>query len=70
MTATPHLAVYDPTVQFEFWFSKRGLPISGRLKPQPATLARAVLDSQYQYQNRAMIITYIRSVNTVGKFIS
>ncbi|MBB9252124.1 phage tail protein, partial [Escherichia coli] len=20
ITATPHLAVYDPTVQFEFWF--------------------------------------------------
>ncbi|WP_438802403.1 phage tail tip protein J-related protein, partial [Enterococcus faecium] len=23
MTATPHLAVYDPTVQFEFWFSEK-----------------------------------------------
>ncbi|MCM8849663.1 host specificity protein J, partial [Escherichia coli] len=22
ITATPHLAVYDPTVQFEFWFSE------------------------------------------------
>ncbi|UIU99863.1 hypothetical protein H6S20_11540 [Escherichia coli] len=40
ITATPHLAVYDPTVQFEFWFSESGLPISGRLKPQPAILAR------------------------------
>ncbi|NYY76098.1 hypothetical protein DMI70_14795 [Escherichia coli] len=40
ITATPHLAVYDPTVQFEFWFSESGLRISGRLKPQPAILAR------------------------------
>ncbi|OWH07114.1 hypothetical protein CCE12_05720 [Escherichia coli] len=23
ITATPHLAVYDPTVQFEFWFSEK-----------------------------------------------
>lgn len=23
LTATPHLAVYDPTVQFEFWFSEK-----------------------------------------------
>nr|WP_244466814.1 hypothetical protein [Escherichia coli] len=38
------------------------------MKPQPAILARAVLDScQYQYQTGHDYYFYIRSVNTVGK---
>ncbi|EON1677817.1 phage tail protein, partial [Escherichia coli] len=37
ITATPHLAVYDPTVQFEFWFSEKRIaminPANGNTKP-------------------------------------
>ncbi len=39
ITVVPKLAVYDPTVQFEFWFSS-GLRISGRLNQRPRILAR------------------------------
>ncbi len=40
ITATPHLAVYDPTVQFEFWFSEkriadiRQVETTARQRPQ------------------------------------
>ncbi|STI48096.1 Host specificity protein J [Escherichia coli] len=48
---------------------KSGLPISGRLKPQPVILVPEVSGlSPARILNLAMIITfYIRSVNTVGK---
>ncbi|MFP2437784.1 hypothetical protein ACLEWN_20955 [Escherichia coli] len=27
ITTTPYIAVYEPTVQFEFWFSESGLQV-------------------------------------------
>ncbi|NUV22830.1 hypothetical protein MS6204_01730 [Escherichia coli] len=52
ITATPHLAVYDPTVQFEFWFSEKRIADIRQVETTARYLGTAaVLDSrQYQYQ--------------------
>ncbi|EFX17530.1 putative tail component of cryptic prophage CP-933P, partial [Escherichia coli O157:H- str. H 2687] len=52
ITATPHLAVYDPTVQFEFWFSEKRIADIRQVENRsPLSWLGAVLDScQYQYQ--------------------
>ncbi|EEU9480763.1 phage attachment tail tip protein J [Escherichia coli] len=69
ITATPHLAVYDPTVQFEFWFSETRI-IDIR---QVETTARYLgTGSQWLVSGQNIkpghdYYFYIRSVNTVGK---
>ncbi|WP_419146202.1 hypothetical protein [Escherichia coli] len=58
MTATPHLAVYDPTVQFEFWFSEKRIADIRQVETTARYLGTALywIAASIQYQNRAMII--------------
>ncbi len=68
ITATPHLAVYDPTVQFEFWFSeKSGLLISWQVETTARYLGTALsLDvaASINIKPGHDYYFYIRSVNT------
>ncbi|HBA9818413.1 TPA: host specificity protein J, partial [Escherichia coli] len=69
ITATPHLAVYDPTVQFEFWFSEKQIIDIRQVETSARYLGTALywiaassnIKPGYDYY------FYIRSVNTVGK---
>ncbi|HGV0921510.1 phage attachment tail tip protein J [Escherichia coli] len=69
ITATPHLAVYDPTVQFEFWFSEKRIADIRQIETAARYLGSALywiaassnIKPGYDYY------FYIRSVNTVGK---
>ncbi|HFV6582114.1 TPA: phage tail protein [Escherichia coli] len=69
ITATPHLAVYDPTVQFEFWFSEKRIADIRQVETTARYLGTALywiaassnIKPGYDYY------FYIRSVNTVGK---
>ncbi|HAY3844981.1 TPA: host specificity protein J [Escherichia coli] len=69
ITATPHLAVYDPTVQFEFWFSEKRIIDIRQVETSARYLGTALywiaassnIKPGYDYY------FYIRSVNTVGK---
>ena len=69
ITATPHLAVYDPTVQFEFWFSEKRIADIRQVETSARYLGTALyciaassnIKPGYDYY------FYIRSVNTVGK---
>ena len=69
ITATPHLAVYDPTVQFEFWFSETRITDIRQVE----TTARYLGAGLYWIAASTNIkpghdyYFYIRSVNTVGK---
>ncbi|HAJ2302888.1 TPA: host specificity protein J [Escherichia coli] len=69
ITATPHLAVYDPTVQFEFWFSEKRIADIRQVE----TTARYLGTGMYWIAASINIrpghdyYFYIRSVNTVGK---
>ncbi|PGG21672.1 host specificity protein J, partial [Escherichia coli] len=69
ITATPHLAVYDPTVQFEFWFSETRITDIRQVE----TTARYLGTGPYWIAASINIkpghdyYFYIRSVNTVGK---
>ncbi|MCZ8949960.1 host specificity protein J [Escherichia albertii] len=69
ITATPHLAVYDPTVQFEFWFSEKRITDIRQVE----TTARYLGTGMYWIAASINIkpghdyYFYIRSVNTVGK---
>ncbi|EIW3129344.1 host specificity protein J, partial [Escherichia coli] len=69
ITAVPKLAVYDPTVQFEFWFSEKQI-IDIR---QVETTARYLGTALYWIAASSNIkpghdyYFYVRSVNTVGK---
>ncbi|EJS7065300.1 host specificity protein J [Escherichia coli] len=69
ITATPHLAVYDPTVQFEFWFSEKRIADIRQVE----TAARYLGSALYRIAASINIkpghdyYFYIRSVNTVGK---
>ncbi|HDD9434899.1 TPA: host specificity protein J, partial [Escherichia coli] len=69
ITATPRLAVYDPTVQFEFWFSEKRIADIRQVETTARYLGTALywiaassnIKPGYDYY------FYIRSVNTVGK---
>ncbi|HBB9152793.1 TPA: host specificity protein J [Escherichia coli] len=69
ITATPHLAVYDPTVQFEFWFSEKRIADIRQVETSARYLGTALywiaassnIKPGYDYY------FYIRSVNTIGK---
>ncbi|HDB9914798.1 TPA: host specificity protein J, partial [Escherichia coli] len=68
ITAVPKLAVYDPTVQFEFWFSEQQIADIRQVETSARYLGTALYwtaasnirpDHDYYF--------YIRSVNLVGK---
>ncbi|MBF5693325.1 host specificity protein J [Escherichia coli] len=69
ITAVPKLAVYDPTVQFEFWFSEQQIADIRQVETTARYLGTAL------YWTAASInikpghdyYFYVRSVNTVGK---
>ncbi|WP_097420707.1 phage tail tip protein, partial [Escherichia coli] len=69
ITAVPKLAVYDPTVQFEFWFSEKRIADIRQVETTARYLGTALywiaassnIKPGYDYY------FYIRSVNTVGK---
>ncbi|EOL9156394.1 DUF1983 domain-containing protein, partial [Escherichia coli] len=69
ITAVPKLAVYDPTVQFEFWFSEKRITDIRQVETTARYLGTALywiaassnIKPGYDYY------FYIRSVNTVGK---
>ncbi|EOU4924964.1 host specificity protein J [Escherichia coli] len=68
ITAVPKLAIYDPTVQFEFWFSEKQIADVRHVETTARYLGTALYWSTasnirpgYDYY------FYIRSVNLVGK---
>ncbi|HDW2612524.1 TPA: host specificity protein J, partial [Escherichia coli] len=69
ITAVPKLAVYDPTVQFEFWFSEKQITDIRQVETRARYLGTALywiaaisnIKPGYDYY------FYVRSVNTVGK---
>lgn len=69
ITATPHLAVYDPTVQFEFWFSEKRITDIRQVETTARYLGTGTqwLVSGQNIKPGHDYYFYIRSVNTVGK---
>ncbi|WP_439333189.1 phage tail tip protein J-related protein, partial [Vibrio sinensis] len=69
MTATPHLAVYDPTVQFEFWFSEKQIADIRQVETSTRYLGTALywIAASINIKPGHDYYFYIRSVNTVGK---
>ncbi|MBA1751651.1 phage tail tip protein [Escherichia coli] len=67
--ATPHLAVYDPTVQFEFWFSERRITDIRQVETTARYLGMALcwIAASINIKPGHDYYFYIRSVNTVGK---
>ncbi|EPF0918927.1 phage tail tip protein J-related protein, partial [Escherichia coli] len=69
ITATPHLAVYDPTVQFEFWFSETKIADTSQVETSARYLGTG---SQWSVSGPHIkpgkdFWFYVRSVNLVGK---
>ncbi|NPJ43877.1 host specificity protein J, partial [Escherichia coli] len=69
ITATPHLAVYDPTVQFEFWFSEKRIADIRQVETAARYLGSALywIATSINIKPGHDYYFYIRSVNTVGK---
>ncbi|MGS5194667.1 phage attachment tail tip protein J [Escherichia coli] len=69
ITATPHLAVYDPTVQFEFWFSETRITDIRQVETTARYLGTALywIAASINIKPDHDYYFYIRSVNTVGK---
>ncbi|WP_460192084.1 phage tail tip domain-containing protein, partial [Escherichia coli] len=69
ITATPHLAVYDPTVQFEFWFSEKRIADIRQIETAARYLGSALywIAASINIKPGHDYYFYIRSVNTVGK---
>ncbi|EJQ0352588.1 phage tail tip protein, partial [Escherichia coli] len=69
ITATPHLAVYDPTVQFEFWFSEKRIADIRQVETTARYLGTALywIAASINIKPGHDYYFYIRSVNTVGK---
>ncbi|MCV1585164.1 DUF1983 domain-containing protein, partial [Escherichia coli] len=69
ITATPHLAVYDPTVQFEFWFSEKRIADIRQVETSARYLGTALywIAASINIKPGHDYYFYIRSVNTVGK---
>lgn len=68
ITAVPKLAVYDPTVQFEFWFSEQQIADIRQVETSARYLGTALYwtaDSNIRPGHDYYF--YIRSVNLVGK---
>ena len=68
-TVTPHLAVYDPTVQFEFWFSEKQIADIRQVETTARYLGTALywIAASINIKPGRDYYFYIRSVNTVGK---
>ncbi|MBW3481750.1 DUF1983 domain-containing protein [Escherichia coli] len=69
ITAVPRLAVYDPTVQFEFWFSEKRITNTAQVEKSARYLGTG---SQWTVQGDRIkpgmdFWFYVRSVNLVGK---
>ncbi|BDN39785.1 host specificity protein J [Escherichia coli] len=69
ITAVPRLAVYDPTVQFEFWFSETKIADTSQVETSARYLGSG---SQWTVQGSRIkpgtdFWFYVRSVNLVGK---
>lgn len=69
ITATPHLAVYDPTVQFEFWFSEKRIADIRQVETTARYLGTALywIAASINIRPGYNYYFYVRSVNTVGK---
>ncbi|WP_039025999.1 phage tail tip protein, partial [Escherichia coli] len=69
ITATPHLAVYDPTVQFEFWFSEKRIADIRQVETSARYLSTALywIAASINIRPGHDYYFYVRSVNTVGK---
>ncbi|WP_136154485.1 phage tail tip domain-containing protein, partial [Escherichia coli] len=67
--ATPHLAVYDPTVQFEFWFSETRITDIRQVETTARYLGTGLywIAASINIKPGHDYYFYIRSVNTVGK---
>ncbi|HII2567285.1 TPA: phage tail tip protein, partial [Escherichia coli] len=65
----PHLAVYDPTVQFEFWFSEKRIADIRQVETTARYLGTALywIAASINIKPGHDYYFYIRSVNTVGK---
>lgn len=71
ITATPYLAVYDPTVQFEFWFSEKRIADIRQVETTARYLGTALywIAASINIKPGHDYYFYIRSVNTVGKSV-
>ncbi|HEB1503717.1 TPA: host specificity protein J [Escherichia albertii] len=71
ITATPHLAVYDPTVEFEFWFSETTISDVSQVDKFARYLGTAMywVASGQNIKPGHDYYFYVRSVNTVGKSV-
>ncbi|EIX8818693.1 DUF1983 domain-containing protein, partial [Escherichia coli] len=69
ITATPHLAVYDPTVQFEFWFSEKRIADIRQVETSARYLGTVLywIAASINIKPGHDYYFYVRSVNTVGK---
>ncbi|HAW0233241.1 TPA: host specificity protein J, partial [Escherichia coli] len=69
ITATPHLAVYDPTVQFEFWFSEKRIADIRQVETTARYLGTGLywIAASINIRPGHNYYFYVRSVNTVGK---
>ncbi|MGP73438.1 host specificity protein J, partial [Escherichia coli] len=69
ITATPHLAVYDPTVQFEFWFSETRITDIRQVETTARYLGAGLywIAASINIKPGHNYYFYVRSVNTVGK---
>ncbi|HEL5156687.1 TPA: host specificity protein J [Escherichia coli] len=69
ITATPHLAVYDPTVQFDFWFSEKRIADIRQVETTARYLGTALywIAASINIKPGHDYYFYVRSVNTVGK---
>ncbi|HAM3853230.1 TPA: host specificity protein J, partial [Escherichia coli] len=69
ITAVPRLAVYDPTVQFEFWFSEKRIADIRQVETTARYLGTALywIAASINIKPGHDYYFYIRSVNTVGK---
>ncbi|MDS1493010.1 host specificity protein J [Escherichia coli] len=69
ITAVPKLAVYDPTVQFEFWFSEKRIADIRQVETTARYLGTALywIAASINIKPGHDYYFYVRSVNTVGK---
>ncbi|MEF7814549.1 host specificity protein J, partial [Escherichia coli] len=69
ITTVPKLAVYDPTVQFEFWFSEQQIADIRQVETSARYLGTALywIAASINIKPGHDYYFYIRSVNTVGK---
>ncbi|WMN22335.1 putative host specificity protein [Escherichia coli] len=70
ITAVPRLAVYDPTVQFEFWFSEKRITNTAQVEkicPLSGGPAVSGLSGGSRIKPGTDFWFYVRSVNPGGK---